>query len=383
MQATPWQINFQDPATPIAERIIDIHHHVFFFLIIVLIFVSWMLYSILNTYWYNIPFRKVYFDSDRRLIKSLSKLRLLHQTTIEVIWTCVPSVILIAIAIPSFGLLYAMDDVIDPEITLKIIGHQWYWSYEYSDYSIDFGDISFDSYMLPESDLELGQLRLLEVDNIVVLPRGVYIRLNITAADVLHSWAVPSLGIKIDAVPHRINSGILFLERSGIFYGQCSEICGVNHGFMPIAVQSVKINTYLDWLNTKLPEYTNSNKISEVKSEILAKDNTSFILPTENVVEKSTITESTNQNPAAAKNVITNFASVYKMDDTFIIPEKCKSNGYSFNEHYIIKHPNISPLAKERLLCHEYYIMILARCAYDVNDCPGDKVRDIFWEKVE
>lgn len=213
-----------------------------------------MLYRILNTFWYKIPVRKVYFDSDREQIKSLFRLRLLHQTTIEVIWTCVPSLILIAIAIPSFGLLYAMDDVIDPEITLKVIGHQWYWSYEYSDYSLDYGDISFDSYMLPESDLKLGQLRLLEVDNAVVLPIGVYIRLNITAADVLHSWAVPSLGVKIDAVPHRINSGIIFLERLGIFYGQCSEICGVNHGFMPIAVKSVQIDSYLKWLEYNIGE---------------------------------------------------------------------------------------------------------------------------------
>ena len=142
-----------------------------------------------------------------------------------------------------------MDDVIDPEITLKAIGHQWYWSYEYSDYLSTIGKISFDSYMVPETELTFGQLRLLEVDNSIVLPIGVYIRLNVSSADVLHSWAVPSLGIKIDAVPHRINSGIIFLERTGVFYGQCSEICGVNHGFMPIVVKATTIDNYLTFLN--------------------------------------------------------------------------------------------------------------------------------------
>jgi cytochrome c oxidase subunit 2 len=244
------QINFQDPATPIAQRIIEIHHHVFYFLVLVLVFVAWMLYRILYTF--TILENKRFSATDLKFLYSLSRLRFLHNTTIEVIWTCIPSLILVAIAIPSFGLLYAMDDVIDPEITLKIIGHQWYWSYEYSDYQSEYGDISFDSYMLPEQDLNYNQFRLLDVDNYVVLPLGVYIRLNITAADVLHSWAVPSLGIKIDAVPHRINSGIVFLERLGIFYGQCSEICGVNHGFMPIAVKSVQIKNYLNWLQNKI-----------------------------------------------------------------------------------------------------------------------------------
>ena len=241
-QSSPWQINFQDPATPIAGRIIEIHHHVFFFLIITLIFVSWFLYSILSEF--------VIIEKDLKknlnIVKNLSKLRFNHNTLIEVIWTSVPSLILVAIAIPSFGLLYAMDDVIDPEITLKIVGHQWYWSYEYSD--ISEASLSFDSYMIPVSELKLGQLRLLEVDNSIVLPAGVYVRLNITSADVIHCWAVPSLGIKIDAVPHRINSGIVFLQRFGTFYGQCSEICGVNHGFMPIAVHSTSIKQYLKFL---------------------------------------------------------------------------------------------------------------------------------------
>ena len=141
-----------------------------------------------------------------------------------------------------------MDEIIDPSVTIKIIGNQWYWAYEYSDYNINDEDILFDSYMIPDDELEKGQFRLLEVDNPVVLPVNTHIRAIITAADVLHSWAVPSLGIKVDAVPGRLNQGSIFLKRLGTFYGQCSEICGVNHGFMPIAVKSVTLNRYIEWL---------------------------------------------------------------------------------------------------------------------------------------
>lgn len=272
-----WELSFQDPATPIAERIIDIHNWVFFFLVIILGVVTQFL-IILYVKFVTLPvihwmhpvstFHKSYDnvimnmavqktkEGWRRRKWLLIRLRrgvkynFNHSTKIEIIWTLIPSFILVLIAVPSFGLLYAMDDVIDPEVTIKTIGHQWYWSYEYTDYISTIGKISFDSYMLPETELTLGQLRLLEVDNSVVLPVGVYIRINVTAADVLHSWAVPSLGIKIDAVPHRINSGVIFLQRTGIFYGQCSEICGVNHGFMPIVVKSVSVDNYLNWLNS-------------------------------------------------------------------------------------------------------------------------------------
>lgn len=251
LEASSWQMNFQDPATPIAGRIIEIHHHICFFLTIILIFVCWMIFRILNSFWSIFPEQKHNLSTNElNLLTGLSRLKLTHNATIEVIWTLIPSFILILIAIPSFGLLYAMDDIIDPEVTIKTVGHQWYWSYEYSDYVSTVGKISFDSYMIPDAELSLGQLRLLEVDNSVVLPVGVYVRVNVTAADVLHSWAVPSLGIKIDAVPHRINSGIIFLQRTGVFYGQCSEICGVNHGFMPIAVKSVSVDNYLNWINS-------------------------------------------------------------------------------------------------------------------------------------
>jgi cytochrome c oxidase subunit 2 len=171
-------------------------------------------------------------------------------TLLELIWTVSPAFILIAIAFPSFRLLYLLDEVISPTITIKVVGHQWYWSYEYSDYITESGDaIEFDSYMIPESDLELGQFRNLDVDNKVVIPTDTHIRLIVTGADVLHSFALPSFGVKIDAVPGRLNQSSMLAERAGTFYGQCSEICGVYHAFMPIAVEAVSVQDYLAWVD--------------------------------------------------------------------------------------------------------------------------------------
>lgn len=152
-------------------------------------------------------------------------------TLIETVWTILPALILIAIAFPSFRLLYLLDEVISPTITIKIMGHQWYWSYEYSDYVTDSGDaIEFDSYMVPETDLELGQFRLLDVDNKMVIPADTHIRLIVSSTDVIHSFAVPSLGLKLDCTPGRLNQASILVDRQGTFYGQCSEICGVWHG---------------------------------------------------------------------------------------------------------------------------------------------------------
>ena len=236
----PWQIGFQDPATPIAQGIQDLHNDIFFFMIFILTFVVWMLG---RTLWH--------FQESKNPIPT----KIIHGTTIEVAWTVTPSLILMIIAIPSFALLYSMDEVVDPAVTVKAIGHQWYWSYEYSDYTTsDNQSILFDSYMIPEDDLEIGQLRLLEVDHRVVLPIHTHVRMIITAADVLHSWAVPSLGVKCDAVPGRLNQTSLFLNREGVFYGQCSEICGTNHGFMPIVVEGVSLEDYISWISNKLEE---------------------------------------------------------------------------------------------------------------------------------
>lgn len=238
--AENWQLSFQDPATPIMEGIINLHHDLMFFICVISIFVTWMLF---RTLWH--------FSSFQNSVPST----LTHGTLIEMVWTITPAFILLIIAVPSFSLLYAMDEVISPAITIKTLGHQWYWSYEYSDYVNEDGDfIEFDSYMIPEEDLEIGQLRLLEVDNRMVVPINTHIRIIISAADVLHSWAVPSLGIKCDAIPGRLNQTSLFIKREGLYYGQCSEICGINHGFMPIVVEAVPLKNYVTWISNKLSE---------------------------------------------------------------------------------------------------------------------------------
>nr|WHW95974.1 cytochrome c oxidase subunit 2 [Aneura pinguis]WHW96016.1 cytochrome c oxidase subunit 2 [Aneura pinguis] len=236
--AEPWQLGFQDPATPMMQGIIDLHHDIFFFLIVISIFVLWMLVRAL---WH--------FHYERNPIPE----RIVHGTTIEIIRTIFPSIIPMFIAIPSFAPLYSMDEVVDPAITIKAIGHQWYRTYEYSDYnSSDEQSLTFDSYMIPEDDLELGQLRLLEVDNRMVVPAKTHLRMIITSADVLHSWAVPSLGVKCDAVPGRSNQTSIFIKREGVYYGQCSELCGTNHAFMPIVVEAVPLDDYVSWVSNKL-----------------------------------------------------------------------------------------------------------------------------------
>ena len=146
-----------------------------------------------------------------------------------------------------------MDEVISPSMTIKVAGHQWYWSYEYSDYITEEGEaLEFDSYMVPDSDLELGQLRLLDVDNRVVVPVDTHIRFIVTGQDVIHDWAVPAIGVKVDGVPGRLNQTSVLIQREGTYYGQCSEICGVWHGFMPIAVEAVSMEKYIAWLDSQL-----------------------------------------------------------------------------------------------------------------------------------
>jgi len=193
-----------------------------------------------------------------------------HASLLESVWTIIPAIVLFLISIPSFTLLYSLDELIDPLYTIKILGHQWYWSYEFSDTVLmmdkvesilkekadtncyEYKEIEFDSYMLNTTDLKLGSLRLLEVDNRLVLPINTHLRLLITSADVLHSWAVPSLGIKVDACPGRLSQSSLFINRAGVYYGQCSEICGINHGFMPIVIKAVSPAIFGEWMVMKL-----------------------------------------------------------------------------------------------------------------------------------
>jgi cytochrome c oxidase subunit 2 len=241
--AQPWQFGFQIPASPVMEGIVNFHHDLFFFLVVIIGFVAYVLYR-----------STVLFNSEANTTPKV----VTHAPELEIIWTIIPALILVLIAIPSFSLLYSMDEIVEPLLTIKIIGHQWYWSYEFVNPYYLYKDIlklhgleslgneffagdsdtviTYDSYMISNSDSQSRAQRLLEVDNKLYLPIETNVRLLITSGDVIHSWAVPALGIKMDACPGRLNQTSLYIKRPGVFYGQCSEICGVNHGFMPIVV---------------------------------------------------------------------------------------------------------------------------------------------------
>ena len=234
---TPWGLFFQDSASPQMEGIEELHNNIMFYLVLILFSVSWIMFSIVRN-----------FVSTKTLI---SHKYLNHGTLIELIWTITPAVILILIAFPSFKLLYLMDEVNDSSMSVLVEGHQWYWSYEYSDYETESGEpIEFDSYMIPDSDLEIGQTRLLEVDNPIVLPENTHVRFIVTSTDVLHDFAIPAAGVKIDATPGRLNQSSFYSEREGELFGQCSELCGTYHGFMPICIEAVSIQDYLAWIDS-------------------------------------------------------------------------------------------------------------------------------------
>lgn len=171
---------------------------------------------------------------------------LLSGHTIELIWTILPIIILIFIAIPSLKILYLTDETHNNKLTLKTIGHQWYWSYEYS----DFINIEFDSFIIPTPQLKSNEFRLLDVDNRCVLPFNLPIRIITTSIDVIHAWTIPSLGIKIDSTPGRLNQTTLIISRPGLYYGQCSEICGLNHRFIPIVIESTNFSYFKNWLQS-------------------------------------------------------------------------------------------------------------------------------------
>jgi len=228
--ARPWGLYFQDSATPQMEGLVELHDNIMFYLVIILFAVGWIMISIVINY-----------VSEK---SPISHKYLNHGTLIELIWTITPALILILIAFPSFKLLYLMD-----EVSVLAEGHQWYWSYQYPDFLTSENDfIEFDSYIVPESDLEEGALRMLEVDNRVIIPELTHVRFIVTAADVIHSFACPALGIKCDAYPGRLNQASVLINRTGTFYGQCSEICGILHSSMPIVVDSVTIEKFLLWL---------------------------------------------------------------------------------------------------------------------------------------
>ena len=226
--STDWQIYFIDAASPIMERIIDFHTFVLIITILIAVFVTLLLGYVM-----------VRFRAGANPVPSKTT----HNPLLEVLWTIIPVLILAVIAVPSFRLLFFQDAVPEPEMTLRVTGSQWFWTYEYP----DNGDFTFDAVMLQDDELADGMLRLLETDNRVVLPVDTNIRIEITADDVIHSWALPAFGIKTDAVPGRINATWTRIEREGVYYGQCSELCGINHGFMPIVVEAVSKERFEAW----------------------------------------------------------------------------------------------------------------------------------------
>jgi len=240
--AESWQLNIQDPASYLLQGMLDFHNYIMIFIVFIGIFVCYILKYCVQQFNANanpVPYNFA------------------HLSVLEVIWTILPAFILILIAVPSFALLYSLDEILNTKFTLKVIGHQWYWSYEYpSDvelYSLtNKSGLSFDSYMIPTDSLTKGSFRLLEVDNRVVLPIVENIKVLITSSDVIHCWAVPSLGVKLDAVPGRLSETSFVINRSGTFFGQCSEICGVNHGFMPIVIKAMEVDLYNSWFIKKL-----------------------------------------------------------------------------------------------------------------------------------
>nr|YP_009351315.1 cytochrome c oxidase subunit II [Pericapritermes dolichocephalus]AQP27157.1 cytochrome c oxidase subunit 2 [Pericapritermes sp. 4 TB-2017]AQP29136.1 cytochrome c oxidase subunit 2 [Pericapritermes sp. TBRU1.8]AQP29238.1 cytochrome c oxidase subunit 2 [Pericapritermes dolichocephalus] len=223
---TTWlNLTLQDSASPVMEQLIYFHDHALMIMLMIITAVFYTMISIIQN-------------------KQTSRFMLEGQM-IETIWTIAPAVILVFIAIPSLRLLYLMDEIHNPVMTLKAVGHQWYWSYEYS----DFTKLEFDSYMVQQEDQQIDTFRLLDTDNRIVLPMNSPIRMIVTAADVLHSWTVPSLGVKTDATPGRLNQVSFSINRPGLLYGQCSEICGANHSFMPIVVESVSTNQFINWVS--------------------------------------------------------------------------------------------------------------------------------------
>nr|AQP27695.1 cytochrome c oxidase subunit 2 [Microcerotermes crassus] len=218
-------MTLQDSASPVMEQLIFFHDHALMIMLMIITAVFYAMISIIQN-------------------KQTSRF-ILEGQMIETIWTIAPAIILIFIAIPSLRLLYLMDEIHNPVMTLKTVGHQWYWSYEYS----DFTKLEFDSYMVQQEDQLIDTFRLLDTDNRIVLPMNSPIRMIVTAADVLHSWTVPSLGVKTDATPGRLNQVSFTINRPGLLYGQCSEICGANHSFMPIVIESVSTNQFINWVS--------------------------------------------------------------------------------------------------------------------------------------
>ena len=235
-RSEPWQMWFQPAASPVMERITEFHNLVFVIEVSIVTLVLGLMGYII-----------VRFNAKANPVPTKTT----HNTLLEVVWTGVPLLILMVIAVPSLNLLYYSDRIENIEMTLKVTGNQWFWTYSYPDH----GGFEFDSVIVPDDELKVGQPRLLTVDNEVVLPAETNIRILVTSADVIHDWAVPSLGLKLDTVAGRINETWLRINKEGDYYGMCSELCGINHGFMPIHVKAVSKADFQAWVETAKKEF--------------------------------------------------------------------------------------------------------------------------------
>ena len=260
--ANDWQLSFQNPATDLMQEVIDLHDLILIMMTVITLFVLFLLFYV--------SFR---FSAKRNPTPSTTT----HNTILEVLWTALPVVILVVMAVPSFKLLYKQEKSDSYDMTVKVIGHQWYWEYEYPDH----GDFYFESYMIQDEDLQEGDLRLLTVDNPLIIPANKNVQILITAGDVLHSWAVPSMGIKTDAVPGRLNETWVNVKEPGTYRGQCSEICGTGHGFMPVVVKVLPENEFMAWVN----EAKNNYAINEDIQPITSSENEELVLSKNEVIK--------------------------------------------------------------------------------------------------
>lgn len=272
----PWQINFPDAATPAMEHITSFHDMMLYIITGIVIFVTVLLLYVL-----------IRFNAKANPVPSTTT----HNVALEVLWTVVPVVILIIIAIPSFKLLFFEARNPDPELTVKVIGNQWNWTYEYP----DNGDVSFTSVMIPDKDIDAtkGQKRLLSTDNAMVIPVDTNVLFQVTASDVIHSFAVPQFGVKVDAVPGRLNSTWARVSKEGTYYGQCSELCGKAHAFMPIEIKVVSKDAFAAWVKSqggKMP-----NEVAAVQEPITS---------AEPVMAKDAESEMKTEAPAAESHTL-------------------------------------------------------------------------------
>ena len=240
-KAEDWQLSFQDPASPLMRELISFHDLVFWIITAITVFVFLLLAYVC---W------KFSAKNNKRPSKTT------HNSTLEIAWTLIPVLILVIIAVPSFRLLYKQNDFSNIDMTVKATGYTWFWGYEYPDHD----DITFDAVMLEDDELQEGQPRLLSTDNVLVLPIKKNIKMLITSdpSGVIHSWAVPSLGVKMDAIPGRLNETYFYIEKPGMYYGQCSELCGPGHGFMPISIKAVSEDDFVAWLDFAKKEFASN-----------------------------------------------------------------------------------------------------------------------------